>query len=198
MTVFVNGHTYASTTFITRTSIVDTRTGQMAVDDMEGFEVLLDGQAIRATDFNFWGVTFTHDPNRFYATLGTGGKLYLVEGDIAARRVKVIREDVECPSLSPDDTRIAHKRRVVTGSFGRFTWHIYVLDLATGKDTELPGETRNVDDQVEWLDTHNVIYGLNAETQQSTAATNVWRIPADGSGAPTMLMPLAFSPAVVR
>ena len=43
-------------------------------------------RASRRADFNFWGVTFARDGNRFYATLGTGGKTYLVEGDVAARQ----------------------------------------------------------------------------------------------------------------
>ena len=40
--------------------------------DLESFAVTRDGKAIHAVDFNFWGVTFTRDANRFYATLGTG------------------------------------------------------------------------------------------------------------------------------
>jgi hypothetical protein len=34
-------------------------------------------------DINFWGVTFARAPGRFYATLGTKGHTYLVEGDWA-------------------------------------------------------------------------------------------------------------------
>ena len=38
---------------------------------------------ITAVDVNFWGVTFARDSDRFYATLATGGKTYLIEGSVA-------------------------------------------------------------------------------------------------------------------
>lgn len=41
-----------------------------------------------------------------------GGRAFLVEGDIAARSARVIRDEVECPDLSPDGTRIAYKHPV--------------------------------------------------------------------------------------
>ena len=57
----------------------------------------------------------------------------------------MIAEDVECPSLSPDETRVAFKRRQGDN------WRLHVLDLDTGREYPL-AETRSVDDQVEWLD----------------------------------------------
>ena len=60
--------------------------------------------------------------------------------------MEVQQEGVECPSLSPDGTRIAFKTRSDSG-VGPITWRIAVLDLATSEVTEL-AETRNVDDQV--------------------------------------------------
>jgi Tol biopolymer transport system component len=59
----------------------------------------------------------------------------------------VPRENVECPSLSPDGTRIAIKKRVdnVPGN-----WRLAVLDLSTLQDTLLNDETRSVDDQGSW------------------------------------------------
>ncbi|MGH2350449.1 MAG: hypothetical protein ACRDJN_02400, partial [Chloroflexota bacterium] len=94
MTVFVSGHSYADGGFSTHTTIVETATGAQ-LGDLEQFTVLRDGAPIRSVDFNFWGITFARDSNRFYATLGTGGKTYLVEGDVAARQVRVLRDGVE-------------------------------------------------------------------------------------------------------
>jgi hypothetical protein len=78
-TSFVSGHSYAQGAFSTRTVIVETDTGE-EFGNLERFQTLRDGEAFDAPDFNFWGLTFTDDPNRFYATLGTGGETYLVEG----------------------------------------------------------------------------------------------------------------------
>jgi len=50
-------------------------------------------------------------------------------------------------------------------------------------------ETRNIDDQVEWLDDENVLY---ADGQ------DVWTVPSDGGGSPRLFIPKALSPAVVR
>ena len=47
--------------------------------------------------------------DQFYCTLSSQGKHYLVKGDIATQTATVLRENVECPSLSPNGTRIAYK-----------------------------------------------------------------------------------------
>ena len=198
MTVFVSGHSYASPGFTTRSSVLDVASGKWLVEDLEAFTVDRAGAAFKAADFNFWGITFTRDGRRFYATLGTAGKTYLVEGDLALRRMRVIFDDVECPSLSPDNRRVAYKRRIPAGALGRYVWQLRVLDLASGQERALAAETRSVDDQVEWLDDHEIVYALPAETQQSSAATNIWALRVDGSAPPRLLTPLAFSPAVLH
>lgn len=139
------------------------------------------------------GVTFAADRNRFYATLGTGGSVYLVEGDVAARRAVVLRADVECPSLSPDNTRVAFKKRMFADA--RRGWRLHVMDLRTLDDTPL-AETRSIDDQVEWLDAAHLLYELPQEP--GSASMNVWRVPADGSAGPELFLQNAASPVVVR
>jgi hypothetical protein len=195
MTVFVSGHSYAEGAFSTHTTIVDTASGEQ-VADLEQLTVLRDGERFESPDFDFWGVTFARDSNRFYATLGTGGKTYLVAGDLAARQMTVLREGVECPSLSPDETRIAFKKQ--TGSGGTALWQVAVLDLATLSETVLSTETHNVDDQVEWLDDGHLLYGLPAAPAPAGAVTNVWSLATDGSGPPQLLASGAWSPAVIR
>ncbi len=144
-TVFVTGHSYNDANMSTATILVDTVSGAI-LGNVEEFETWKDGRLFRAPEFNFWGVTFAKDSNRFYATLRHGDTTYLVEGEIATRRLTVLRENVECPSLSPDGARLAFKKRTLTGD-----WHLTVLDLATMQETPL-AEPESIDDQVEWLD----------------------------------------------
>ena len=178
------GHSYAELgAFTTTTTLHDMRTGT-TIANLEDFAVSIEGKPVKRRDFNYWGVTFTSDHNRFYATLSTAGDLYLVEGNIATRTIRTLRRDVECPSLSPDETRIAFKRRVGKGG----SWRLSTVDLQTGHETRL-AETESVDDQVEWLDDERVLYGRGG---------SIWVIPADGTGRPKRLLEGADSPAVVR
>ena len=196
MTVFVTGHSYSEGGFSTETTLVDMTSGKL-LGDLERFEVLkADGAKFQAPDFNFWGVTFARDSNRFYATLGTGGRYYLVEGDVAARRLRVVRDGVECPSLSPDGTRIAFKKREGGGGTGPIRWRLAVLDLATMAETPL-AETHSVDDQVEWWDNQNLVYFLPDEGPPSTIRPDLWVLPVDGSGPAHRVGTAAFSPAIV-
>jgi hypothetical protein len=181
MTVFVTGDSYLSspTAFSTRTTILEMASGEQ-IGQLEQFEVTKDGEPFDAVDFNFWGVTFAADPNRFYATLATGSHHYLVEGDIATRSIRVLHDGVECPSLSPNGKQIAFKSRI--GDETR--WRLHVLDVATLADHPV-AETRSVDDQAEWLDNATLVYGVG---------NNVYTVPADGSGEAELLVKDASSP----
>jgi hypothetical protein len=193
ITVFLAGQSYTSLNLSTQTTIVDPVHGEILIPDMETFSISRNGEVFRSPDFNFWGVTFAHDENRFYATLWSKGSTYLIEGDLAKRTAKVIYDGVECPSLSPDNTRVAFKKRV--GSSG-ITWHIHVLDLKTMTDVALT-ETRSVDDQIEWLDNDRILYALSENEAGSSASTDLWVLPVNGSRSARLLLKGAFSPAVV-
>ncbi|MEU8520857.1 TolB-like translocation protein [Streptomyces sp. NBC_01216] len=187
-TVFVNGESYGAAFFSTRTAILDTRGGTL-VPSLEEFSVELNGRPYRAADVNFWGVTFAADDDTFYATLSTGEQTYLVRGSLTRRTVTSLTENVECPSLSPDGTRIAYKKRVL----GRASlWREHVLDLRTLDSTPL-AERRSVDDQALWLDDRTVAYALPAEGKPD--GHDVWTVPADGGGSPRLLVQDALSPS---
>jgi WD40-like Beta Propeller Repeat len=177
VTLFVAGDSYAAPgSFSTRTTLIDLAGGQ-PIGNLEDFTVTRRGRQVTAIDVNFWGVTFSpRDSDRFYAT---------IEGSVSARTAHVIHENVECPSVSPDGTRIVFKRR--TGSDSR-PWHLTVLDLRTMRETPL-AEPRSVDDQAAWLDDRQVLYDVDG---------SIWIVPADGSGRPRRYIADASSPAVVR
>jgi uncharacterized repeat protein (TIGR01451 family) len=184
VTVFVAGHSYADASFSTATTLLDLDSGN-PVGNLETFAVWREGRRFQSLDFNFWGVTFAPDSDRFYATLGSSGRTFLVEGSIAGRRMQVLRENFECPSASPDGTRLAYKRRVGARDF---SWRLHVLDLATMTDTAL-AESRSIDDQIEWLDERRVLYG---------EGDAIWVAEADGTGTPRKFLSQARSPVVLR
>ena len=178
-TAFVTGHSYATIGFSTETQI-RARDGE-SIGDLEEWTLVIDGQQVAPVDRNYWGVTFIDDTT-FYATAGltTEGRTYLVKGDIAARTLTSVAPDVECPSLSPDGTRLAFKA-VTAGS--------------TGEVSLLP-ESRGIDDQIEWLDDGTILYGMPRDGVPGDY--DVWTLAADGSGEPEVFIEHAWSPSVVR
>ena len=188
-TVFDEGHSYADGVFSTRTTIIDTTAGGV-VGDLESWQITRDGTPFADRDFNFWGVTFAPDGNTFFATLRTRGSAYLIEGDVDARTGRVLMQGAECPSLSPDRARIAFKKRL--GGSGGW-WQLSLYDLSTHAVRALSGDTKSVDDQVEWLDASNLIYFRPDED-----GNIIWRLPTESGEAPQPFVREGFSPAVVR
>jgi hypothetical protein len=180
-TGFVSGHSYAQDNFSTQTVLIDMARGKVLADLEKDFTITRNGKQIKEIDFNFWGVTFARASGRFYATLRTGDETYLLEGDVRSRQARVLHENVECPSISPDNTRVAYKKWLGD------RWRLHVLDLKTMKETPL-AEKRPVDDQVEWLDNDRILYGLSAD---------IWVVPGDGRGGARKFLAKALSPAVV-
>jgi hypothetical protein len=196
MTWFVAGHSYAEASFSTQTLLVEPKTGR-TIADLEQFAISRDGAPFRFVDFNFWGVTFVPgNPKEFYATVASGGRTYLLQGDIAERTGRVLRENVECPSISPDGTRLAFKKRVDPLTANE--WRLAVLDLRTMDETPIAGENHSVDDQVEWLDNEHILYAIQEDASTSTGTPDIWVASLDGTEAPRILLPGALSPIVVR
>jgi len=181
-------HSYAATTFSTKTILLDLRDGRV-IADLEQFTAFRDGRKFHAADFNYWGVTFASDHNTFYATLRTAGTAYLVRGDIAKRQFSVLRDGVECPSLSPDGRTIVFKKKVDPRPDG---WHYYALDVATLKERPTAATTF-VDDQAEWIDNEHVLYAL-----PHLGSADIYVARTDGSERSRLFMHDAQSPIVVR
>jgi hypothetical protein len=203
ITMFVTGHGYASA-FSTKTILLDMASGDV-LGDLEQFTTWRDGKRFAAPDFNFWGVTFTRNSNVFYASLRTivdvplpqgpvrRAQTYLVRGDLGLRKLTVVHENVECPSLSPNDRLIAYKKHVGPGPA---PWRFQVLDLATMTERPIGAETRSIDDQIEWLDDAHVLYGTFRSAK--SPLIDVFAAPIDGNEPARVFLPAAESPIVVR
>jgi hypothetical protein len=186
ITAFLTGHSYAQPgQFSTAATILDLDTGELVGDLEKDFTVTRGGKVVQERERNYWGLTFAADGDTFYATLGSGDKTWLIKGSIKGRTAKTIHENVECPSLSPDGTRIGYKQAV---GHDPTVWRFSVLDLKTGRKT-LTAETRPLDDQVEWLDNDRLLYREGETT---------WVVNADGSGRPRLWLKAGDSPAIVR
>ncbi|HEY7722517.1 MAG TPA: hypothetical protein VIB11_11820 [Pedococcus sp.] len=197
-TSFVSGDSYAADGFSTRTVVTPLSAGDPVhagtAIDLESFRLVHRGAAIRPADRNYWGVTFAADHDRFFVTVAFGGQTWLARGSLTSRTLTTLRADAECPSLSPDGRRVAYKKQEdrIPGD-----WRLAVLDLASGKETML-AEDRSVDDQVEWLDNDQLLYAVPRAGSAGVLGSDVWRLPADGTGAPSILIEDAASPAVQR
>jgi hypothetical protein len=189
-TTFVTGDSYSVPGgFSTRTGVLDLNTGTL-VESLEDFRSTVGGEVMTAADINYWGVTVANDDRTFYATMATAGRTWLMKGDLVTRMMVDVRQTAECPSLSPDGTKVAYKKR--TSRTG--PWRLAVTDLGTGAETVIEG-TSGIDDQAAWLDDDNLVY---AATNGEEKRSSIYRVPADGSAAPRVLIAAAASPVPVH
>lgn len=183
-TVFRTGDSYLGHgDYSTTAGAYDLKTGAH-YGSLEDFTSYVDGRAYTAADRNFWGITIASDDRTFYATMSSGKRTWLMRGDLRTRTLKAVRENAECPSLSPDGRRIAYKKR--TGKH----WRLHVLHLSTGKDVPL-AEPAHVDDQPAWLDSRTIGYARTVDRHPV-----LFSVPADGTGSPDRIR-RGSSPAAV-
>lgn len=190
-TVFVSGHSYTTAGFSTATEVSLPAGGS---GNLEDFALMVNGERLLAADRNIWGVTFVPGQSDvFYATAASSGRIWLVRGSIAGRTLTAVHDNVECPSVSPNGTRVAYKKNA--GGPLSAHWNVALLDLATGKETVL-SEKRSVDDQIEWLDDRTLLYGL--ADGATAGGTNIWKLGTDPGSQPSLFIEHGWSPSVVR
>ena len=168
-----------------RTTLVDTTSGRVLAD-LHDFTLDLPAGAAPASPRDFASVAFDRDGDRFFATMMGGGAEYLVTGSIRRRRLEIVATGLASEALSPDGTRLIVKRK----SGARGEWQLAVFTLAGNVTRVLDQAPLGIDDQVEWLDDHQVIY--HEAAGQSTGA---WVLDADGGSAPRLLIADAYSPS---
>lgn len=191
-TSFVTGSSYGTAGFSTDTTIA--AVSGVDYGNLEKFALLVNGEKVTG-DREIWGVTFADDDNTFFATAMSGGRIWLVRGNLRARALVAVKDGAECPSLSPDGTRVAYKKNISTTAIKH--WTLAVLDFATGAEKLLPiPPSVSVDDQVDWLDDGTLLYGL--ADPRAPGDSNVYAVKADGASAPTLFLAHAWSPSVVR
>ena len=113
-------------------------------------------------------MTFARDHNTFYATLASGGDTYLVRGDLRERTMVTLRRNAECPSLSPDGTRVVYKKRVGSRRRGATTCSTWPAVARRRWPRRVPSTTRP-----SGCDDSHVLYRVGED---------LWKVPADGGG----------------
>jgi hypothetical protein len=193
-TAFVTGDSYATVGFSTRTEIHSTADGSSR-GDLESWHLTVDGKPFTASDRNIWGVTFVDDDTIFVtAASHAAGKTWLMTGSIASQTLTSVVDNAECPSVSPDKTKVAYKKVVDTVN-GQPVWAVAVRDIHSGSETLIPS-TKGLDDQVEWLDDSTLLYGLPRTGQAGT--TDVYSVGTTADAQPSLFISGAWSPSVVR
>lgn len=192
-TVFVSGHSYAGAGFSTET-VINPLDGGTGTGNLEDFALWVNGVQVSPADRNIWGVTFLPgQADSFYATAASNGRTWLVQGSVSSRKLTAVYDGVECPSVSPDGKRIAFKKNMASSMTP--LWNIAVLDISAGTEALL-AETRNVDDQIEWLDDDTLLYGLGRDGVAGDS--DIWQLGTAQESRPSLFIEHAWSPSVVR
>jgi len=189
-TGFSAGHSYLEVgEFATTTQLISVERGIGANLETVFNAYDVEGSLIDDIDRNYWGVSFV-DRDLFYATLGYRGQTTIVEGRVSTSRLDVVAENASCPEISPDGTKIVAKER--RGD----AFQLVLIDIESGSRRDL-GETRSVDDQVEWLDDNNILYGMPNldEGTEAQPVFDIYALNVDPGSAPKLIIPFADSPA---
>lgn len=188
-TGFSVGHSYLNEgEFATTTQLISVDRS-IGANLEQVFTTYRDDELVTDIEVNFWGVTFV-DSDHFYATLGTSSGTSIVEGRVSNSRMDVVVENATCPEVSPDGKTIVAKER--RGDF----MALIAIDVETGERRDL-GESRSVEDQVEWADDDTVLYALPnlEEGTDAQPVFDVWALDVSAGSTPRMIIPFADSPA---
>lgn len=147
-TSFTSGTSYADGAGVN--FMTSTRVGPADKPDqtsnLKDWRLLQDGKVLRSPNVQYWGVSFLpQNSNFFYVTVYINDARHIARGDVRQRELVIIFTGAECPSVSPDGTRIAVKRQI-----SRTSWRPAVITLDTLAVTEFDVKDF-VDDQIVWF-----------------------------------------------
>ena len=196
-TAFTTGHSYlgiGGSSFSTMAFIVPLdRSGES--ENLQNWTITYQGKGVTSVDLNLWGVTFDpRDSNHFLVTVYFNGRPYLGEGYVSKKEIKVLQDGIECPSYSPDGTRIAYKSRT-----GPTRWSPSTMDLVSGKISVYADVEGSVDDQIGWLDKNTVVFQMSQAPLVGSARIDLYMLDLrEGSPRIRLWLEDAKSPALVE
>lgn len=194
VTAFVTGGSYAdiggeASTLVTIDEIESTALLRGA----RQFDVISDEPRFNNLDPQFWGISFV-DENEVYITGFYGEEPEIMHGYLEDMTLEPTGWVGSCPSVSPDGKTLVFKEMLPNGDF-----ELVAVDVETQTKWKL-GETRSVDDQVEWLDNDTILYALHPEGGDTALQPefDIWMIDIAEGSEPELFLPNADSPAVAR
>ena len=142
----------------------------------------------------YWGVTFATDEDEVYITGFFGDMPEVMHGTLNNMTIEPTGWVGSCPSLSPDGETLVFKEMTADNNF-----ELVAVNLETNTKHKL-GETRPVDDQVEWLDNDTILYALHPEGGDTAVQPefDIWMLDIAEGSEPELFLPNANSPAVAR
>jgi hypothetical protein len=194
-TGFVSGSSYSDIGGEAETIVtIDEVNERVGLVGLVQFEVLGEASKYAAADRQFWGVSFTTN-DEFYVTGFFGDEPEVLFGSRSRRTLEPTGYLGSCPSISPDGQHLVFKETLPEGEYA-----LAVVDLSTGEQWRL-GETRSVDDQVEWLDNDTILYAIHPDGDDGTDVQpqfDIWMLDIAPGSEPELFLPAADSPAVLR
>jgi len=194
VTAFISGTSYADISGETSTIVtIDKIESREQLRGANQFEVLSNVQKYNDPTSEYWGLTFA-DNDEIYITGFFGEAPEIMHGSLDAMTVKPTGYDGSCPSLSPDGETLVYKASRDDGGFD-----LVAVDLASDTTWQL-GETRSVDDQVEWLDNDTILYALHPDGGDTPTQPefDIWVLDIAEGSEPELFLPNADSPAAIR
>ena len=195
VTAFVSGSSYVDIGAETTTIVtIDEIDSNRLLRGANQFTIDSDEARFNNQNPQYWGITFAADEDEIYVTGFFGDKPEVMHGTLDNMTIEPTGWVGSCPSLSPDGKTLVFKEMTADNSF-----ELVVVNLETNTKHTL-GETRSVDDQVEWLDNDTILYALHREGGDTVVQPefDIWMLDIAEGSEPELFLPNANSPAVAR